>query len=67
MHMPRALQVFRKTGLQVDPFPCDYAARAVSNNIIEDYILPASWALVYWDNLIKEITGRVAYKLTGRG
>ena len=67
MHLPRAKMVFRKQGLQVFPFPCDFETKNEGNNFIEDVILPSGLALNKWDNFIKELAGITAYKITGKG
>jgi uncharacterized SAM-binding protein YcdF (DUF218 family) len=66
-HLPRAQMVFRKNKIETKGFPCDFISRQVSNNIIEDYLLPSSGALRNWDLYIKEIVGVTAYRITGKG
>lgn len=66
MHLPRAVQVFRKAGVDAAIYPCDFLSRGTGNNLLEDYLLPSSLALPRWDNLIKEIVGRTVYLLTGK-
>ena len=67
MHLPRAGKVFRKMGLDVKLYPCDFQSKGVGNNFLEDDLLPSSTALRHWDNLIKEWAGIVAYKIGGKG
>jgi uncharacterized SAM-binding protein YcdF (DUF218 family) len=67
LHLPRAERAFKKLGIPVHPFACDFLARGVGNNFVEDYILPSSSALVFWDLYIKELVGLMTYKITGRG
>jgi uncharacterized SAM-binding protein YcdF (DUF218 family) len=66
MHLPRAGAIFRKKGIDAKLYPCDFTSKNSGNNPIEDYILPSPSALRQWDLLIKEIVGRIAYKLTGK-
>lgn len=66
MHLPRAVKVFRKTGIDPAIYPCDFLSRGGANNFLEDYLLPSSAALSRWDNLIKELVGTVAYTITGK-
>ena len=66
MHLPRAEKVFRKAGMNVTLYPCNFLARDTRNNFLEDYILPSSLALSRWDNLIKEWLGIVTYSITGK-
>lgn len=67
MHLPRARLVFKKAGINADLFPCDFIGKHTGNNFFNDYILPQSTALNQWDNLIKEIVGIIAYRITGKG
>lgn len=67
MHLPRAQLVFKKAGVNSDLYPCDFVSKEISNNFLEDYILPSALAMNHWDNFIKEILGTVVYKITGKG
>jgi len=67
MHLPRAQQVFQKKGMNVVLYPADFSAKGAGNNLLEDYLLPSSMALVQWNNCIKEWVGRFTYRLTGKG
>lgn len=67
MHLPRAAKVFRKAGLNVTLYPCDFISKETRNNFFEDGLLPSARSLIYWDNLIKEWIGRVVYSVTGKG
>jgi uncharacterized SAM-binding protein YcdF (DUF218 family) len=67
MHLPRAQMVFKKAGVDAVLYPCDFGSKEIMNNFFQDYILPSSLALNHWDNLIKEIIGMTAYKITGKG
>ena len=66
MHLPRAVLIFRKKGIDAKMYPCDFSAKTSGSNPIEDYILPSPSALRQWDILIKEVVGRIAYKVTGK-
>ena len=67
LHLPRAVKVFKKTGINVVPYPCNFLTKDTRNNFFEDYILPSSLALSRWDNFIKEILGSLLYSITGKG
>ncbi len=67
MHLPRAARVFKKAGIAVALYPCDFISKETRNNFFEDDLLPSSLALSRWDNLIKEWVGILAYSLTGKG
>ncbi|GAC1706571.1 MAG: hypothetical protein NVS9B7_16220 [Flavisolibacter sp.] len=65
LHLPRALHVFRKKGMDVVAYPCDYFSENVGNNFWEDYILPSASALKMWDVLLKEVCGLTLMKIGG--
>lgn len=63
-HMPRAMGVFRKAGLDVEAFPVDYH----SGGNWKDFIRPAhrwSWNFALADDAAKEWIGLMAYHLAG--
>jgi uncharacterized SAM-binding protein YcdF (DUF218 family) len=64
-HLPRALRVFKKAGLDVVPYPCAFEAtyRIYS---WDDYVWPSLGVLTSWDGLIKEWIGVAVYKITGK-
>ena len=64
-HLPRAMLVFKKAGLQVVPYPCAFVA---VNKLYawQDYILPSLSVLMEWDGTMKELIGMVVYKITGK-
>jgi uncharacterized SAM-binding protein YcdF (DUF218 family) len=66
MHLPRAEKLFRKQGLFVKPYPCDFITQNISNNFWDDSLLPSSITLSHWDSFIKELTGVFIHKLQGR-
>jgi uncharacterized SAM-binding protein YcdF (DUF218 family) len=66
MHLPRAVKVFRKAGINPTLYPCDFVSRTGRNNFLEDCLLPSSIALYRWDNLIKEWLGTLTYAITGK-
>ena len=66
IHLPRAESLFIKQKLIVRSYPCDFITQNIANNFWEDYLLPSSFTLVDWDILIKEVTGLLIYKITGK-
>jgi len=64
-HMPRALLVFKKAGLAVLPFPCNYEVRSETFKWYE-YLLPSGTVLQEWPYLLKELAGIVGYRLFNR-
>jgi uncharacterized SAM-binding protein YcdF (DUF218 family) len=65
-HLPRAQLLFRKQGIDVRPFPCDFMAQNIANNFWEDYLLPSAKVLSGWDVLMKEWVGIITYKVQGK-
>ena len=65
LHMPRAEKVFRKAGIDIVPFPCDYhvkpSAFSIPHLIIPDLVL-----LYEWSYFIKELIGTQVYTWTGK-
>jgi len=65
MHIPRAESVFRKAGLAVIPFPCDYHVIDSRPGFL-DFIIPNPGTILNWSLLLKEVIGMAGYKLFGR-
>jgi uncharacterized SAM-binding protein YcdF (DUF218 family) len=66
MHLPRAEALFTKQKLTVRSYPSDFITQNIANNFWEDYLVPSSNTLYYWDIFIKEISGLLIYKISGR-
>jgi uncharacterized SAM-binding protein YcdF (DUF218 family) len=66
IHLPRAEKLFKKQGLPVMPYPCDFITLNVANNFWDDYLLPSANTLSDWDSLLKEWTGILVYKIQGK-
>jgi uncharacterized SAM-binding protein YcdF (DUF218 family) len=65
IHMPRSVKVFRKTGMTIIPFPCDY--RGIENYYsLKQILIPDLHVLKEWTYLLKEIIGIKVYELTGK-
>lgn len=58
-HMPRAKLLFEKTGVQVDPFPCNYMDGRGSFAVGE--LVPGASVLLGWKVYLKEVLGVVVY------
>lgn len=54
-HMPRALLTFKRSGLRVDPFPCNY--NGGMDSFSWDDLLPRLSVLMSWDVYMKETVG----------
>lgn len=61
-HMPRAKQLFARTGLNVTPFPVDFQVSAAREVGILDF-LPSAAALARTEMAWREIYGRAYYEL----
>ncbi len=59
-HMRRAIYTFKKYGIDVVPYSCDFIAGKEEQSI-GDFILPNSDALNKWNFYIKEMIGYVVY------
>lgn len=66
IHLPRAQKLFKKQGIPVTPYPCDFITQNIANNFWEDYLLPSSSTLADWDSFIKELMGIIVYKIQGK-
>ena len=55
-HMRRAEYIFKKKGIDVIPYPCDYIA-AKSKPGVLDYFVPSIYTLYTWNYYIKEVFG----------
>ena len=62
-HMPRAMQVFRRTGLEIVSFPADYQTRSrLEPPKLRDFF-PQAKALLQTETFIREWMGRAYYGL----
>lgn len=66
IHMPRAWRNFKTEGIDVRPFPCDYAVKPGGSPFTWQSLLPTSDAFQQWDKLLREITGMAFLLLKGR-
>lgn len=65
MHMKRSVEVFQKQGINPVTYPCNFRAIPNSQTIGEIFI-PSLRALDDWDAFMKEASGLLIYKLTGK-
>lgn len=63
VHMPRAMAVFKKQGINAMAYPADYEQK--SKLEYTDYILPGTHNLYEWQLIFKEWVGYLVYKLKG--
>lgn len=61
LHMPRAALIFRKAGLEVVPFPCNYTEGRGSFSFWD--LVPRPGALSAWQPYLKETVGYWWYSL----
>lgn len=64
-HLPRAMKVFKKAGMQILPFPCAFTSVQKVYSW-QDYFFPSIDVLCGWDGTMKELIGILVYKLTGK-
>jgi uncharacterized SAM-binding protein YcdF (DUF218 family) len=64
-HMPRALECFNAVGLQVDTLPVDRRALDLTHRTVS--YLPRSGALNQSTNALRELAGRLIYRMQGYG
>lgn len=65
LHMPRSNAVFKKAGISFVSYPCDY--KVVKGKFsFDDVLMPDAQLLKNWSDLIKEMIGLAAYKITGK-
>ena len=55
-HMRRALLIFKKAGMKVDPYPCNYLTK---KGVSYDDFLPNVGSFMQWNLYIKEVIGYV--------
>jgi hypothetical protein len=55
--MPRAALLFKKSGVLVDPFPCNYTA-GMGKSTLSD-LIPRLSVMMGWDVYLKEAVGIV--------
>lgn len=66
VHMPRALRSFRSEGVDVRPFPCDFAIKPSGSPFTLQSLLPTPQGFQQWDRLLKELVGTAFLALKGR-
>jgi uncharacterized SAM-binding protein YcdF (DUF218 family) len=64
-HMPRARRLFEHAGLAVEPFPVDFRRAAGESLTLLD-LLPKASALLDTHVILRELYGRLYYRLAGR-
>jgi len=64
-HMRRAYACFKKEGIDVTPFSCNFGASREDERFEFSRFLPSLHVLNMWDRLIKEWLGMTFYKLAG--
>jgi uncharacterized SAM-binding protein YcdF (DUF218 family) len=64
-HIPRAMEVFHKTGIDPVPYSCNFAV--VENKFeFPGSFIPAVKSFELWNTFMKENIGMLMYKLTGK-
>ncbi len=65
MHMPRSIRLFKKEGIPIVPYPCNYQVYN-SRFSLSDTIAPDPALLVEWKYFFKEIVGLLLYQALGK-
>lgn len=65
IHMPRAVKVFRKAGVDVIPFPSNYMVTQGNTHFTWGSLMPSPAALLNWSSLLREWVGLVQLALVG--
>lgn len=64
-HMKRSLACFKKEGLKCTPFSTDLLTNQTGSFHWDQYLIPRMDNFSYWNKLIKETVGYVAYSMAG--
>lgn len=64
-HMKRSLACFEKQGLHCTPFSTDLLTNQSGNYHWDQYIIPNMDNFSYWNKLLKESIGHLAYSMVG--
>ena len=64
-HMRRSLACFKKEGLNCTPFSTDLLTNQTGSYHWDQYFIPSMDNFSYWNKLIKEMVGYVAYSMAG--
>ncbi|MDN3549105.1 YdcF family protein [Mucilaginibacter aquaedulcis] len=64
-HMRRSIRIFKKVGLDIIPYPCNYIAG--TNGIGLDELIPSADALSKWSTYIKEVIGLTVNYVSNKG
>jgi len=64
-HMRRSLACFKKEGLNCTPFSTNLMANRSGSFHWDQYYIPSTDNFGYWNKLIKEMVGYVAYSIAG--
>ncbi len=64
-HMKRSLACFKKEGLKCTPFSTDLLTNQTWSFHWDQYIIPSMDNFSYWNKLIKEMVGYIAYSMVG--
>ena len=65
LHLPRAISVFKKAGISVTPYPCNYEVIEKKYSW-DDYLIPKLDVINNWRSLMKEMVGLAGYKAFGK-
>jgi uncharacterized SAM-binding protein YcdF (DUF218 family) len=64
IHMPRAEKIFRRAGMDVRPYPCDYQFSEEDTRFSWKNIVPSSSNFDLWNLLLREFMGTLGLRFT---
>ncbi len=64
-HMKRSLACFKKEGINCTPFSTDLLTNQTGSFHWDQYFIPSMDNFSYWNKLIKEVVGYIAYSMVG--
>jgi uncharacterized SAM-binding protein YcdF (DUF218 family) len=64
-HMRRSMRIFRKAGIDITPYPCNYIAG--TSVMTFDELVPNADALSKWSTYIKEVIGLAVNYVSNKG
>jgi uncharacterized SAM-binding protein YcdF (DUF218 family) len=59
IHMPRAMKIFLKAGIPVQPFPCNYRVLPMDTAFTWRSLIPAEESFSKWTIILKEWVGQI--------
>jgi len=64
LHMPRAVKAFRKEGIDIRPYPCNFGVTGSDTDFNADNFVPKGYVLSAWNSLFREWMGLLQLSIT---